>query len=166
MGTLLLAILAVGLLLVAIAFLDGFFQKRSDPNPVEQKHIDVVREAAFAVIEASLMSEPEKWETIFRKTDKGKVIALTNHPARISIWLCDGPSKLTILRPLHPTDRTWAKNQSEETEPPRQLKNSIYAAAMKIVSGETERREISNLAKMVECFQQKIEEKNDDQKAA
>lgn len=164
MGACLLLIFLIGSLLLIVCVVDSFLDPRKRAQePAKKKHIDDVRDAAFAVIEASIQSEPEKWKPQFSKRDKKKALWLTNLTAGLALWLPDGPENIFVLRKV---GQKFSRRDGEVLEVPKALRPSLYTVAMSIVSGSLEKREISSLNQMVDCFKIALEEKSNDASAA
>ena len=151
------ALMTIGIIAlfgILVWALGEFFDAKKKSQP-EQQHIDQVREAAFAVILASLEAEPEKWEPTYG--DKGDVIGLFLEK-EMAIYLYGGPSRLYILAD---------KKAAEQITPPKAMQAAIYTAAMKIVRGEAEAKEMKRLEDMVDIFSRRIhKEENHDTQAA
>lgn len=163
----LLVIAAIGVLLILIGFIgDGFFGRRKERKERERaanNDMNIVREAAYAVIEASLMSEPKLWALV--KEPDGRSVWLTNKKIGLALFLWGGPSNLYILRDLR-KDATTARPNDKLT-PPSSVRNSLYERAHLIVTCRQEEQEKKNLEEMVERFRIKMEEnRNHDQEPA
>lgn len=143
--------LLVFLLFVASAIILAWFDmRRWNQNTVQEKNImDEVRDASFAVVEASLKAEPENWQQ--QKSQFSDATAwLANAKSKISLWICRGPEKLYLL-----------KQDGSKIHPPQSAKNRLYAAAMTIVNEQAEQKEVADLQEMVGRFEYLVKEDND-----
>lgn len=160
-----MVIVGIGLLLIAWAFIsDALPQKRSSQEQV-QTHMEKVREAAFAVIEASLEAEPEKWKVI---TFEGQPLWIVNPSAQIAMFIPSHHS-LYVLR-NYALDIIGLPRTTEDTmrlDPPSHMRVRLYEAAMKQTKPILEKQETDKLARMVAAFGDIVDRrKNHDQKAA
>jgi hypothetical protein len=81
-----MVILVVALLLIAASFFDFSKLKQRLSKNKEPDYVAQAKEAAFAVIEASLQAEPEKWENnppSLWLVNKAAGLALEVYPASI-----------------------------------------------------------------------------------
>jgi hypothetical protein len=166
MWTLFLVIVVVALLLIACAFIDmPSWRKRAKENS-EPSHIEKVREAAFAVIEASLEAEPQKWGII----SKGQNVQwLANPKTEIGIWLGGGPTSLFVITKLAKNNTPAERIISDQDKlvPALHIRSRLYTAAMSIASGKLEKIEEKRLSTMVSAFGHVLERsRNNDQTAA
>jgi hypothetical protein len=165
MWTLFLVIVVVALLLIACAFIDmPSWRKRAKENS-EPSHIEKVREAAFAVIEASLEAEPQKWEAV---CDPAEVMWVVNRKAKLAIYVGDGMRYLYVLTNCEFSGQQPKRcTHSEKLRPPPQIKARLYGVAMKIIQPSLEKQETEKLAAMVSAFNKASERsRNNDQTAA
>jgi hypothetical protein len=162
-----MAIVCVAVLLFLGMFVwDRFDANKRTAKKKEQSRIDEVREAAFAVVEASLQAEPEKWGAILHQKT---VDWLVNREAKIAIYLGGGTYGVHILDqrrfnngyPLYTNDKDF------RFEPNQEMRNRLFKAAMAIASGSAEKIETAQLENLVSAFGAVIHrEKNNDKAAA
>lgn len=137
------------------------FKKKAPPSPA-QSHIDAVREAAFAVIEASLEAEPEKWGVI----GETHALWLWNKSNAVAVYTAVAPMHLHVLvgAMLVKTTVGDLPTGGQRLDPTPRMKINLFNAAMKIAKPHFERKEEERLRQMVERFSQ--EDKENDQAAA
>lgn len=161
MAGIVLVIVVVALCLIALAFINKpEWAKRTKENS-ELPHIEKVREAAFAVIEASLEAEPEKWELICAD----EVLCwLWNKQSNVAIRPSGGE---VLVNPKadcigHPK----LGNGSEKFTPSPSAGRRLFKAAFKIIQPTLEDKETKKLAKMVSAFGEVKNRRADNDQAA
>ena len=158
-----MVVVGIALLLIALAFIDHTpLGKRNTPTH-DPSIMDQVRDAAFAVVEASLEGEPEKWKVILDEDNKIDCIVCPEH--RVAIRMYMGVTGLYVRIGCHFLE-DGAPYDGEKFTPPMYMRTRIYNAALKLSEPQQEKQEADKLQKMVAAFGSIIDRNNHDQKAA
>lgn len=149
LGLILMIIVICALALIALAFIDKpIWEKRAKEN-AEPSHIEKVREAAFAVIEASLEAEPENWEPVPFSQTNPEITWLINRQSKTALHLhSDGTALVSINNDFF--DGTPIRG--EKLKPPFHIQRSLYRSAMRVISPALENKEKQRLSQMVSAF--------------
>ena len=165
LDTIMNTIVCFGLLLLMGCLIWDLWDSRKKKPKITPSHIDQVREAAYAVIEASLQAEPQKWETILNQ----KLIEWIIHrESGIAIYMGGGVYSLFLMDKLRfrGGNPIYTNDRDLRYEPPMDIRRRIFTLASKIGAGSAERIEISQLQHMVAAFGHIVERNRNDQKAA
>jgi hypothetical protein len=159
-------IVAVALFLIVLAFVDRRWLEKRAETKKEPSYIQQVREAAFAVIEASLEAEPDKWEVQLLGAVPEYLVCRKNS---LAIYIGNGPERLFVLdgRSLQFGTVRLSVNNADKMTPSERMAQRIYDAAMAIARGQVEKIELARLEQMVSAFGEVVHrEKTHDTKAA
>lgn len=151
----LVVILVIGLLLLGWAFWDAARTKKAKAKAKEINGFEAIQEAAFAVIEASILSEPEDWHPIVYDD---KAYWLVNRKTRIGVWVANGPEKLYVLQDADIKKGAsslyiWTEPSArEKLHPNSRMRAALYTAAISICMQQIEIQKLKKLERMISPF--------------
>lgn len=148
MGWQMIVVIAMCLILVA-----GLLEMKRRENIVVERvdPIDEVRDAAFEVIEASLLEEPERW-TAISYDSPNEVYWLVNNSANVAIWTANQSFGLYVIR-----GSAKIATEKDKVTPNPEWRDRLWNAANPIVRKKAIRMETDRLKGLVNGFKRLTE---------